>query len=98
MSVGHDSALESRRIGDMQRRLREHKARLNRLIVHGLPTQFMEDSLRKMEAGLRALQERRCPPDALGEGPEPRFPAAASREPADLTCDALRSRPPERAA
>ena len=96
--VGLDNALENRRIAEMRRRLCEHKARLNRLIVQGLPTQVMEDSLRKMEAGLRAVQERRCSPGAHSEGPEPGFPAAASREPANLTCDALRSRPPGRAA
>ena len=56
--VGLDNALENRRIAEMRRRLCEHKARLNRLIVQGLPTQVMEDSLRKMEAGLRASQER----------------------------------------
>ena len=60
--IGLDSALENRRIAEMRRRLCEHKARLNRLIVQGLPTQVMEDSLRRMEAGLRASQERHCSP------------------------------------
>jgi hypothetical protein len=98
MSVGHDIALESRRIGDMRRRVSEHKARLNRLIVQGTPTQFMEDALRKMEAGLRALQERRYSPGAHREDPEPGFPAAASRKPAGPACAALPSRSSGRAA
>jgi hypothetical protein len=95
MPVGHDSSRESRGIGDMRRRVSEHRARLNRLIVQGLPTQFMEDTLRKMEAGLWALQERRCSPGARPEGPES---AAGSQEAANPADDALPSRPSGRAA
>ena len=97
--VGLDSALENRRIAEMRRRLCEHKLRLNRLIVQGLPTQVMEDSLRKMEAGLRALQERHCSPGAHREArPQPEFPLAASREPANPKRDAPPSRSSQRAA
>jgi hypothetical protein len=60
--VGLDSAPESRRIAEMWHRLCEHRARLNRLIVQGLPAQVMEDSLRKLEEGLRAAQERHSSP------------------------------------
>ena len=97
--VGLDSALENRRIAEMRRRLCEHKARLNRLIVQGLPTQVMEGSLRKMEAGLRALQERHCSPGARRETlPEPQLPLAASCEPANLKRAAPPSRSSQRAA
>jgi hypothetical protein len=95
MSVGHDSALERQRIGDMRRRVSEHRARLNRLIVQGLPTQFMEDTLRKMEAGLRALQEPHRSPGAHREAPGS---AAGSQEAADPTGEALPSRRCGRAA
>jgi hypothetical protein len=98
--VGVDSALENRRIAEMRRRLCEHKARLNRLIVQGLPTQVMEDSLRKMEAGLRASQERHCLPGAHREILlEPELPRAASSEPDSPKHDAPPpSRPSQRAA
>jgi len=97
IDVGFDNAPENRRIAEMRRHLCEHKARLNRLIVQGLPTQSMEDSLRKMEAGLR-LQER-CLAAAHREGlPEPRFPPAASQQHANPTGDAAPSRSPRRAA
>ena len=71
---------------------------LDRLIVLGIPTLFMEDALRKMEAGLRALQECRCSPGARREDPEPGFPAAASRKAAGPACDARSSRPTGHAA
>ena len=97
--IGLDSALENRRIAEMRRRLCEHKARLNRLIGQGLPTQVMEDSLRRMEAGLRASQERHCSPGARREAlPEPEFPPAASCEPANPKRDAPPSRSSQRAA
>jgi hypothetical protein len=103
MSVAHDAALdsapESRRIAEMWGRLCEHRARLNRLIVQGLPTQVMEDSLRKMEAGLRALQERYGSPGARRAGrPEPEIPLAAARQPAHRKGDAPLSRSPQRPA
>jgi hypothetical protein len=94
--VGLDRALEKRRIAEMRRRLCEHRARLNRLIVQGLPTQVMEDCLRKMEAGLRASQERHCLPGAHRETLlEPELPRAASSEPAGLKRDAP---PPSRSS
>ena len=62
--VGLDSALEKRRIAEMRRRLCEHRARLNRLIVQGLPTQVMEDWLRKL------------PEEARSEPAEPSSPGA----------------------
>jgi len=97
--VGLDSALENRRIAEMRRRLCEHKARLNRLIVQGLPTQVMEDSLRKLESGLRAAQERHSSPGAHREALlEPRLPRAASREPASSQRTAPPSRSSQRAA
>ena len=94
-----DSALENRRIAEMRRRLCEHKARLNRLIVQGLPTQVMEDSLRKLESGLRAAQERHSSPGAHREALlEPGLPRAASREPAGSQRAAPASRSSQRAA
>jgi hypothetical protein len=90
---------EGRRIAEMRQRLCEHKARLNRLIVQGLPTQMMEDALRKMEAGLQASQERSCLPGARREGLlEPGFAQAASRDPASRESDAPPSRSPQRTA
>ena len=97
--VGLDSALENRRIAEMRRRLCEHKARLNRLIVQGLPTQVMEDSLRKLEAGLRAAQERDSSPGTQREAPlEPALPRAASHEPASSQLTAPPVKPSQRAA
>ena len=87
--VGLDSALENRRIAEMRRRLCEHKARLNRLIVQGLPTQVMEDSLRKMEASL----QRHCSPGAHQVAVlEPELPRAASSQRASPKRDAPPSR------
>ena len=96
--VGLEGALENRRIAEMRRCLGEHKARLNRLIVQGLPTQEMEDSLRKLEAGLRALQERHRSPAHRETLLESGLPRAASREPASPQRSAPPSRPSQRAA
>jgi hypothetical protein len=59
MPAARDIALTDQQISQTRRRIEEQKARLGRLIVQGAPTQRLEDTLRKIEAILRALQEHR---------------------------------------
>lgn len=59
MSVAYDIALADQRIREMQARLHEQKARLQRRTVEGFPTQTLEDSVHTMEGRLQELQESR---------------------------------------
>jgi hypothetical protein len=69
MSLAAKIASTDRQIREMQLRIREQKARLDRLIVQGFPTQPLVDAVRHLEARLLVLQQRRrtiSMPDHIG--------------------------------
>lgn len=69
MSLASKIASSDRQIREMQLRIREQKARLDRLIVQGFPTQPLVDAVHHLEARLHALQQRRRAigmPDRIG--------------------------------
>ena len=56
MSRVHEVVLADRRIGEVQLRIKEQKARLQRMIVQGFPSQSADDLLSKLYVNLGKLQ------------------------------------------
>ena len=59
MSRVHEVVLADRRIGEVQLRIKEQKARLQRMIVQGFPSQSADDLLSKLYVNLNKLQQGR---------------------------------------
>ena len=56
MSRVHEVVLADRRIEEVQLRIKEQKARLQRMIVQGFPSQSADDLLSKLYVNLDKLQ------------------------------------------
>jgi hypothetical protein len=59
MSRVHEVVLADRRIDEVQLRIKEQKARLQRMIVQGFPSQSADDLLCKLYVNLDKLQKGR---------------------------------------
>ena len=59
MSRVHEVVLADRRIDEVQLRIKEQKARLQRMIVQGFPSQSADDLLTKLCVNLDKLQRGR---------------------------------------
>jgi hypothetical protein len=59
MSRVHDVVLADRRVDEVQQRIKEQKARLQRMIVQGFPSQSDDDLLSKLYVNLVKLQQGR---------------------------------------
>ena len=59
MSRVHEVVLADRRIDEVQLRIKEQKARLQRMIVQGFPSQSDDDLLSKLYVNLVKLQQGR---------------------------------------
>jgi len=59
MSRVHEVVLADRRIDEVQLRIKEQKARLQRMIVQGFPSQSTDDLLSKLYVNLDKLQKGR---------------------------------------
>ena len=59
MSRVHEVVLADRRIGEVQLRIKEQKARLQHMIVQGFPSQSADDLLTKLCVNLDKLQRGR---------------------------------------
>ena len=60
MSRVHEVVLADRRIEEVQLRIKEQKARLQRMIVQGFPCQSADDLLSKLYVNLDKLKKGRC--------------------------------------
>ena len=59
MSRVHEVVFADRRIDEVQLRIKEQKARLQRMIVQGFPSQSADDLLCKLYVNLDKLQKGR---------------------------------------
>jgi len=59
MSRVHEVVLADRRIGEVQLRIKEQKARLQHMIVQGFPSQSADDFLSKLYVNLDRLRQDR---------------------------------------
>jgi hypothetical protein len=56
MSQSHNSSPADGTIHDIEKRIQEQEAQLQRMIVRGTPTQAAEDQLRRLYARLREMK------------------------------------------